>query len=250
MSHLKVDYEDYCEYDCYKTEHLQWIKNHPNFIPYKYHPIECTYFEVMRELYDARKVIKEYGNIWDDEYSQHLGEVGSLISNRMAYQYFMKDKQYVAYCLQKQKAKGIVHKFFVTLNFNHKTFNPKRCLEIVKRFPKYEKWFKDYVCKFEFYRRDKETKQIYEHPHCHIILELQCSMAPKKLAEKIFAIKDIKNFIDAVNFIQIDRYGEHSIDYMNGIKEERKMECVNKDKLWRDKCGLPEFIGNIQLLEK
>lgn len=251
MSFLKVDFADYRESDCYKTEHLQWIKNHPQFVPYRCHHLECTYFEVMRELYTARKILYSNDRAWDpDTYVVKYGESGTLISNRAAYEYFMKDKQYVDYCFNKQKAKGIVHKFFVTLNFNHNTFNPKRCLEIVKRFPKYEKWFKDYVCKFENYRRDKETQRIYEHPHCHMILELQCSISPKKLAEKIFAIRDIKNFIDAINFVQIDRYGDHSIDYMNGVKIENKMDCIAKDIPWREKNQLPEFIGNIDLLRK
>lgn len=244
MKFLDVDFSTYEEGACYRTEHLQWISNRKTFIPYRLILLEQSYLEVMKDLYTKRKVIKTIGNVWDDNYTVIKGKE-PMVSNRMAFEFYMKDKQYAEYIAEKKKTKdGIIHKYFITLNFNHKTFDPKRCMELVKTFPKYTKWFKGYVGKFEFFRRDKTTKKIYEHPHFHFILETACGFPNSKLVEKIFAVKDMKKYVDTKNYIQIDKYGPWTKDYMNGIKTEEKMECVEKDVSWRKKNNIPDFFGD------
>jgi len=77
-----------------------------------------------------------------------------------------------------------------------------------------------------------------EHPHFHII-----SYKKRKIpnivrdVSKKFKIKS--NFVDVNNVPK--RYDIH-IDYVNGLKQDKKQEFLDKDKQWRKDNGIPDII--------
>lgn len=96
----------------------------------------------------------------------------------------------------------------------------------------------------EKFRKDDNGK-IYEHHHTHFLVKTKLSKS--KIIDLIYKTC-IKNYICSKNFIdvkqQCDRVGtfEQKLDYINGVKQDSKMNCVEMDRKWRLENDLDEIV--------
>jgi len=138
--------------------------------------------------------------------------------------------------------------YFITFNFDHRKFNLKDMYSVLSYMSdgRYD-WIIKYKGVFEFHRRCKETKQIVNHPHIHFIMKVGIDTkrgkvwSPKKLAEKLFRIKDMKNLIGGVNFIDVDPFEERHVKYIRGDKCEDKLPLVQMDVEYRNTNNIPHM---------
>ena len=129
---------------------------------------------------------------------------------------------------------GATNKFFVTIGFNHQTFNAKLAMTSVNAI-----FRKSFVLSaegvFEFYRENGE------HPHIHIIMEVP-KMRAGMLVTKIFQSAGMSKVVLSRNFIDVKPCEEYHYGYIEGDKIEEKKEFCAKDKVWREQNMIPHKI--------
>lgn len=131
--------------------------------------------------------------------------------------------------------------YFVTIGFNHQTWDIPHCCELIQRVVD-ASWVAKGQGKFELYRANGE------HPHAHFILELENAMPKSKVVEKIYKLKGMKKFVLKKNFIDIKATNEQHKLYITGIKQEAKMPYVKKDEEWRNRNNVPDMFNSKKLL--
>jgi len=206
----------------YKNAHLAWLKSCRDFEPkYPSDYKSGTYLDVMTTLYADERI--------------------PMI---MAYHMFISDKAW--YKKSKKIAREIdkqVEKleptpptlWFVTLNFNHQTWNVKDCTKCIEKILAMD-WIIRAKANFEYYRENGE------HPHCHFLLETK---EPKsRILDKIFRPLYTKKVIFKKNFIDCEPGMDYHHKYINLDKKNEKMENVQKDIEWRKKNNIPDFEKN------
>jgi len=124
-------------------------------------------------------------------------------------------------------------KRFITIGFNHQTYDIKQCLACIQSVLDMS-IFKNGEAVFEFHRQNGF------HPHCHFILEMHEPLRPSKVVEKIFAVKNMKKIVLSKTFIDVKPCEEYHIKYLNGDKQTDKLDCVEKDKVFRKNNNIPE----------
>jgi len=132
--------------------------------------------------------------------------------------------------------------YFVTIGFNHQTWDIPKCCELIQRVLD-ASWVSCGEAKFELYRENGE------HPHAHFILNLENPMPKSKVAEKIFKLKGMKKFVLKKTFVDVKETNEQHKMYIKGIKKEAKMPFVRRDEEWRDKNNIPHMFTSSKLLE-
>jgi len=129
---------------------------------------------------------------------------------------------------------GSTNIYFITIGFNHQTFTVKAAMMAINAV--FRKSFVDSAeGVFEFYRTNGE------HPHIHIIMEVP-KMRPGILVTKIFQTAGMSKVVLSRNFIDVKPCEEYHYKYLEGNKIEEKMECCEKDKLWREQNQIPHKI--------
>lgn len=206
----------------YKTLHLDWILSNPKFQPSGL----CfdDYHLVMATLYMKPNVTQSVAKMFFDS-DRH-----KLLNSRSQLEALAKeDLKYL---------KQNVTKLFITIGFNHQTWNASSCVKVIETIISFD-WIKSCTAKFEYFRENGE------HPHCHFLIELSYSISKSKVLEKIWATKGIKKVCLKKSFIDYKIAADYHGDYVNGIKAANKMQYVEKDIAWRKINNIPEVFEKI-----
>lgn len=207
----------------YKNEYLQWINNNKSFVPKGGYPKECTYLELMTEIVNAKACTQEIAKMFYDADRKWKLEC---------------EKQIRHTAIEDYKSKNVSGQYFCTLNFNHQTFSVSACVKIVEKILSKYDWVISGEAVFENYRIDEKTNKVYEHPHCHMILDIVGHHAPSKIAEKLYRVGGMKDYILKKSFVDAKfALGQHYL-YIKGQKTDNKMDCCARDKIWREKNGI------------
>lgn len=198
----------------YKSAHLQFIKDRPNFVP-KGGTFSIPYYEVMQELYRSPAVVQELAKVmWLADIEWH--KVYQKAYND-ALRSFDVDQQRV----------------FITIGFNHQTYTIQKCIDVINNIKKLD-WIVTLHGVFEMHRENGE------HPHFHCLITLNEKIPKSKVLEKLWAVKGIKKVVLQKTFIDYKPAQPHHEDYINLRKVSTKMPYVEKDKLWRIENNIPE----------
>lgn len=226
--------KSYVETTDYVQLHIDWIlKNNKYALANA--GVYCDYYDIMSSVY------KDIPS--DRKCSCDKIDFPHSLRNHTAFKLLLSDirlsKRSVETLQMLEKVamedqEGSTNKYFVTIGFNHQTFTPKAALTAVNAV-----FRKSFVNSaegvFEFYRTNGE------HPHIHIIMEvpkMRCGM----LVTKIFQSAGMSKIVLSRNFIDVKECQLYHYDYLEGNKIEEKMECCEKDKLWREQNNLPHKI--------
>lgn len=210
--------------------HIQWVKNHPSFIPKGCRDYSKddnahgkTYVDTLIQLY------RNEGN--KNNPPQWMAE--ALFKGDL--KWFEESKRAEAMLI---KSIGQVNptKWFITFNFNHQTFDVDKAVTYIKYVISKTDFIVSAKCKFEMFRTNGE------HPHCHCIMVFDSTMAKSTIAKIFWNRAGGKKLILKSNFIDVLPYEDRHDQYINGIKHISKMDCVNKDIVWRKNSNIPEFI--------
>lgn len=199
----------------YKSAHLSWVKSHPNFIPERTAMVGTEYFESLKFLYYS--VESKY------------------VDNKFAYQLRESDIIYddsLKLDLLPNSVTTDAPKFFVTIGFNHQTWNINTCVKVIETILSFD-WIISCRSVFELHRENGE------HPHCHFLMETT-KMYKSKILEKIWATRGIKSVCLKKSFIDCKPAEQYHEDYINLIKQESKMKYVAMDTKWRSRHNIPE----------
>lgn len=203
--------------------HLQWIRNHPNFIPSEGNTIDNTttgggriipHYESMSLLYNNNPNSYKLAEQWFRDDVRHHNKV----------QERMKQCEY-------DFTRDAPKCYFVTVNFSDNT-TIAQARQIAERILTYE-WCMKLQGVLEF-----NTEKGY-HPHFHAVI--YTNITRSKLLEKIFAVKDIKKYCLRKNFIDAKECMPYHIEYVKGIKTDTKEEYILADRELRDKHNIPHL---------
>lgn len=207
----------------FKSGHLSWIHSTKTFTP-KFaqdYRADISYYEIMKQVYNNPKCTQE-----------------------MAKQFWASDKIWhrASYALSKALDKEIEKleptpdgMWFVTIGFNHQTWNVKDCCKCIEKILQME-WIISAKANFELHRENGE------HPHVHFLIKTK---EPKsRILDKLFRPLYVKKVVFAKNFIDIKPALEHHHKYINLEKQTGKQEYVEKDRVWRLKENIPEYEKN------
>lgn len=203
--------------------HLEWIKKNPSFVPDV--PIRVgfnTYYDDMKDFWS-----------WN---SQVCPSAVPAMANRWILDDIRLFDTYQERLRAKKIELGISEKklkYFCTLNFNHQTYTIQKCLDALNVILSYS-WVLKCRAVFEFHR---ETGI---HPHIHLMITTTVPNK-SKVAEKLWAVKDIKKIILKKPFVDVKPAQAYHDKYILLDKEEKKMSYVAKDILWRRENSIPEF---------
>jgi len=207
----------------YKGAHLAWLKKTTTFSP-KYpqdYRQDIPYYEVIKSLYSNPRV-----------------------TNDFAYACFLQDKIWFkkSNIVSNMMNKAVESleptpngKWFVTIGFNHQTWNVAKCCKVIEKIMSME-WIISAKANFELFRENGE------HPHCHFIIETK---EPKsRLLDKMFRPKYVKEVVLAKSFIDCKIMSDYHLKYINLEKQTSKTDYVAKDKDWRKKNNIPDYEKN------
>lgn len=202
--------------------HLQWIKNHPNFIPADGNIIDNTtsgggkvisHYESMSLLYENPNSHKIASMLFRDDVRHN-----ALI--------VLKTHQY-----ESEFLKDSPRCFFVTIGFADSS-DVETLHKIVQTIIKFD-WVVKLLGVMEF-NTDKGI-----HPHFHMYLH--CNLPKSKVIEKLYATKNLKKVCGGKNFIDCAQGLPCHKDYVLGIKQGSKEEHVKADRLLRRRYGIPDL---------
>lgn len=207
----------------YVSIHLKWIMDHKNFLPKEQSWLKGdeTYLDIMKETYSINiksphrntYAFKTY--ILDKAWELHVSKVNARIAK-------------IANGLE-PTPNGM---WFVTIGFNHDTWTIADCDKCIRKILEME-WIISGKANFELYRTNGE------HPHVHFILETK---EPKsRILDKIFRPLYVKKVVFSKNFIDVKPMMDYHHKYINLDKVSEKMECVERDIIWRKKNNIPDY---------
>lgn len=202
--------------------HLQWIKNHPNFIPDGGLVVDNTrtgggrsisHFETMSLFYSDPNRLCLAERFFRDDVRLHNVIV-------------LRTHQYQAEFL-----KDAPRCFFVTIGFAD-TSDVETLHKIVKTIIAFE-WVINVLAVLEF----NTSKGI--HPHLHMYLH--CNLPESKVIEKLFATKGLKKVCTGKNFIDCSQGLPSHKQYVQGVKQDSKEEYVKADRQYRRRYNIPDL---------
>lgn len=134
---------------------------------------------------------------------------------------------------------------FITIGYDDKIITPSKMLwavEKIKKIGKMKYTFFRYV--HEKFRKD-DKGVVYEHHHTHILI--RTAAYKSDFIDQAFRflsplINGQKNYIDVK--LPKDKVGNFTskLKYVEGDKQQTKLECVALDKIWRKENGLEEIL--------
>lgn len=212
----------------YKSLWASWVSNHPNYVP-SYHldcKVESTikYLEVVKHNCSNPKFTQEHARMFFESDLKRFKMLQVL-------QKKMEDK------LFKEIADidKLNKRYFVTINFNHQTWNVKDCVKAIKNVLEMS-WVLKAQANFEFHRENGT------HPHVHFFIETtECR---SDVVYKLYRPQYIKKLIINKPSIDVKEWQGHHKDYMQFIKKEEKMPYVALDMEWRKQNGIEIYKKN------
>lgn len=225
---------------CIKTKfrdaHLLWVKNHKEFAEQINNHTETLYgyIDVLREMYFGHIHWLESKGLPTDVYNREMERMAEKqLRDDMAR--FAEAQQALVQVALPQTEKP---DWFITLGFNHQTWDVQKCSEIINKVLSLP-FIKDAEAVFELYRQNGE------HPHCHFYIETINKIPKSKILEKIWAVAGIKKVILNKNFIDIKIAQPIHKKYVKGEKRDEKLEYVEKDKVWRKENNIPDLFRRV-----
>lgn len=216
---LATKWDIFDPYADYKSAHLEWIEKTKSFVPSRtvFDHATADYFTVMKELY----TLVQYENKWayinlmkDMEHHRKINEILVKCANALS------------------KTDGIRGRWFITIGFNHQTYTDKLMMKYMETLQGFE-WVQSLKAKFEIFRTNGE------HPHVHMLMETQ--LTKSKIIEKLMRCKGGRQLILKNSFIDVKPWLPCHDDYLNGIKQDSKMSCCQKDEKYREEHGIPHY---------
>lgn len=209
------------------SAHLSWVKRNPSFSPKYAQDIEPgrTYYQSLSDFYcpattgnTIPQTIAKMMYKSDREWFENSKVIDNLISKEII-----------------NEKKLIPTAWFVTIGFNHQTWNAAKCVKAITNIIDFD-WIISCKANFELFRENGE------HPHCHFYMT---TYEPKsRILEKLFRPKYVKDIVLKGSFIDIKKAELYHIDYINLVKTDGKMSYVNQDIEWRLKNNVPNFEKN------
>jgi len=197
----------------WKTAHLAWISERPNYIPKNFIGFTEPYYDIMAEIYSHKSCSQAYAE------KCYLDDMA-----------WVEEKKRMNYELKKKLEIKTEH--FITIGFNHQTWSITKCVAVIEKIMSFD-WIVKGRAVFELYRSNGE------HPHCHFLIE---SLEPKsKIIEKIWATRGIKKVVLAKSFIDHKEVNHNHSKYIMGIKQDSKMPFVEKDREWREANNINQY---------
>ena len=128
--------------------------------------------------------------------------------------------------------------YMVTINYPDKYTGFAFMQQIVDSI-KEKDWIKRIAWVHEYYTAKGN------HPHTHMIMTTHKKFTPRRLAETIWATKNLKKYCEAMNFVQVEkdmyRTWIDRLDYIVGNKREEKIDLLDLDRQWRSQNQIPEY---------
>lgn len=122
--------------------------------------------------------------------------------------------------------------YFVTIGFDDNLFKDDNEAMIINPLVKKiidTAGFDNVKFVVEKFRKD-DKGNIYVHRHVHFMIDTFL----KKSKVIQFCFQKVKRFVAGQNFVDVKLDMARSHDkYINGMKTEAKLECVEKDRVWR-----------------
>jgi len=202
--------------------HLQWIRNHPNFIPSEGNTIDNTTTGGGRIIphYDTMTLV--YSN--PNSYQLAEGWFRDDVRHFNTVQQRMRQCEY-------DFSRDAPKCYFLTVNFANQT-TVDQARQIADRILTYE-WCIKLQGVLEF-----NTAEGY-HPHFHAVI--YTNVTRSKLIEKVFAVKDLKKYCSKKNFIDAKEGLPYHLEYVKGIKTDTKEAYILADRELRDKHNIPHL---------
>lgn len=197
----------------WKTIHLSWIMRNPKFVPKYAADYTEPYYEIMKQVYSNKNCSQDWAR----------NSLASDIS-------WKKKSDELITKMMKLKDCSSMH--FITLGFNHQTWNVRDCVKLIETIIQYD-WIETAKCVFELHRANGE------HPHCHFLIK--SSLTKSKILEKIWAAKNIKKLVLKKSFVDYKVGEKYHEDYVNGIKIDEKLPYVEKDIEWRKNNNIKQL---------
>lgn len=204
----------------YKSGHLAWLVSHPKFTPKdaQDYRADISYYEIMKFTYNNKHCSQEDAHIFwrrDIEWHKRAYDLANEINKEVE--------------KLKPTPNGL---WFVTIGFNHDTWTIADCDKCIRKILEME-WIISGKANFELYRTNGE------HPHVHFILETK---EPKsRILDKIFRPLYVKKVVFSRNFIDVKPMMDYHLKYITLDKVSEKMECVEKDIIWRKENNIPDY---------
>lgn len=147
---------------------------------------------------------------------------------------------------EKRKLEKLIHgensnikSYFVTIGLDDKQFKEDNEAMIINPMMKKlidTPGFDNMKYVIEKYRKNEEGI-IYEHRHIHMVFD--SNLRKSKIIQYCF--QKTKRYVQGVNFIDVKLDpGRARERYINGQKAESKIECVEKDRTWRQEKKIME----------
>ena len=193
---------------------------------------EFNYVPACKEFFRLRRECKEHEWIWEQDRDPTMQDG----KNYCAWFALGEERMRAEKALPQQEIINSImgtagdRVYMVTINYPDK-FTDFKFMEEIMDHLKTREWVKKIKWTHEYY-----TDQ-GNHPHTHIILTLYKKLSPRRLAESVYALKGIKKYCEALNFVQVEkdftRTWMDREDYINGVKKNAKLLNCTQDEAWR-----------------
>lgn len=214
------------KYD-YVSAHLQWIRDRPKFSSRAHSQLPL----IMYGRFNIEK--QSYIDTMTEWYTTST----SPYINKIAYINYQDDLRWQEECKLINDSFKLnefqTNVFFVTIGFNHQEFTCIKAFEYIQSALNSTKILDGSFAVLENYRSNGE------HPHVHMKLYVSGSIPKSVLIQTLFRCKHSKKLILSKNFIDVKVFESYHDSYLDGDKQDDKLQLVDKDRDWRDKNKIP-----------
>lgn len=210
-----------------RTALIMWLNQHKTFTS---------------DGHDYQHLIDAWTECFFGRYGQEHPEQAEQLAKKQR-QFYERQYDAVMSLLANKPTKSNNVEYFVTIGFNHQTWNVPACVSAIQKVLN-ASWVKDGEAVFELYRSNGE------HLHAHFSLILKDPLPKSKVVEKLFKLAGMKNIVLKKNFIDIKELTDVRRLYIRGIKQDNKIPFVVRDQEWRGKNNIPNLFKTNQLLEE
>ena len=204
-----------------------------------------NYLRLLNELWKAEghlPVNKSLKETWEMEELEHGCDFEKLNTLAKGYLESVKNRKMRQHQAQQDLADymGSMYDkvYLVTINYPDK-FTGFQWMDPIMQTIKEKDWIKRIHWVHEYHTSTGN------HPHTHMIMTCHKKFTPRRLAETIYAVKDIKKYCEALNFVQVEKDTSRTwldrLDYIVGDKKEDKLILCEQDRQWRATNNIPEL---------
>lgn len=214
----------------FRDAHILWVKNHKEFAEMINNHTETLYgyIDVLRMMYFGD------GRITGVTENYHI-QAERLAEKQLRDDMARFSEAQLA-LVQVSLPQTEKPDWFLTLGFNHQTWDVPKCKDIILRVLQLP-FVKSASAVFELHRENGI------HPHCHFYIETHSKIPKSKIIEKVWAVAGIKKVILNKNFVDLKIAQPIHMKYIQGEKQEAKLKYVAMDKQWREENNIPHLFS-------